>query len=57
MKTEYVKHGKQYLFMIKRSSNQGGLNKKKIQLNYYKIFSILIFNEPFIRPKALSGVN
>ena len=26
-------------------SNQGGLNKKEIQLNFHKMFSILIFNE------------
>ena len=32
--------------MLMGQSRQGGLNKKEIQLNLYKIFSIFIFNDP-----------
>ena len=37
-------------------SSQGGLNKKQKKLNLCKIFSILIFNELFIRLMILNCV-
>ena len=38
-----------YLFK-QPSLNQGGLNKKEIQLNLCNMFSILIFNEFYFFP-------
>ena len=37
-----------FIFDLVFIFNQGGLNKKEIQLNFRKIFSILIFNELYL---------
>ena len=43
-------HFKVCFWPLKYLSEQGGLNKNEIQLNLCKIFSILIFNEPYLFP-------
>ena len=35
-------------YLISNIKYQGGLNKKRIQLNFCNIFSILIFNELYL---------